>query len=105
VVPYGAFWDGRPEDSGFPARPGKRGPATGLGSWAGARSTAGLPALHDSEPGQVRKEAATAILCKCRGLGSPPFHRAGQGLPTVDRLPSSTPTPEVERGSVRRTKK
>jgi hypothetical protein len=36
-------------------------------------STAGRPALHGSEPGQVRKEAATAILCKCRGYGSPPF--------------------------------
>ncbi len=34
---------------------------------------AGLPALHSSEPGQVRKEAATAIFCKCRGSGSPPF--------------------------------
>ena len=33
---------------------------------------AGLPALHGSEPGQVRKEAATAIFCKCRGSGSPP---------------------------------
>jgi lipid A 3-O-deacylase len=33
---------------------------------------AGRPALHGSEPGQVRKEAATAILCKCRGFGSPP---------------------------------
>jgi len=37
------------------------------------RSTAGRPALHGREPGQVRKEAATAILCKCRGNGSPPF--------------------------------
>ncbi len=36
------------------------------------RSTAGRPALHGREPGQVRKEAATAILCKCRGNGSPP---------------------------------
>jgi len=35
---------------------------------------AGLPALHSSELGQVRKEAATTILCKCRGLGSPPFY-------------------------------
>jgi hypothetical protein len=34
---------------------------------------AGLPALHSSESGQVRKEAATAIFCKCRGSGSPPF--------------------------------
>src|SRR5712664_4976750 len=32
---------------------------------------AGLPALQSGEPGQVRKEAATAGLCKCRGLGSP----------------------------------
>ena len=29
--------------------------------------TAGLPALQGSEPGQVRKEAAKAIFCKCRG--------------------------------------
>src|SRR6185503_9804936 len=34
---------------------------------------AGRPALHGSESGQVRKEAATAILCKCRGSGSPPL--------------------------------
>src|SRR5688572_26987767 len=34
---------------------------------------AGPPALHGSESGQVRKEAAKAILCKCRGPGSPPF--------------------------------
>lgn len=33
---------------------------------------AGLPALQDGESGQVRKEAATAVFCKCRGLGSPP---------------------------------
>src|SRR4051795_7469486 len=32
---------------------------------------AGLPALQSGEPGQVRKEAATAGRCKCRGLGSP----------------------------------
>ena len=32
---------------------------------------AGLPALRCGESGQVRKEAATAICCKCRGLGSP----------------------------------
>src|SRR6185437_8068599 len=41
-------------------------------SRSSARSTAGRPALHGREPGQVRKEAATAILCKCRGNGSPP---------------------------------
>jgi hypothetical protein len=29
--------------------------------------------LHGGEPGQVRKEAAIAILCKCRGYGSPPL--------------------------------
>jgi len=34
---------------------------------------AGLPALQRSEPGQVRKEAATTTSCKCRGLGSPPL--------------------------------
>jgi len=28
---------------------------------------AGLPALQLGEPGQVRKEAATAKYCKCRG--------------------------------------
>jgi hydroxyacylglutathione hydrolase len=28
---------------------------------------AGLPALQDGESGQVRKEAATAVFCKCRG--------------------------------------
>ena len=28
---------------------------------------AGLPALQGGEPGQVRKEAATAIYCECRG--------------------------------------
>src|SRR5437762_10412420 len=33
---------------------------------------AGLPALQSGEPGQVRKEAATAGRCKCRGSGSPP---------------------------------
>jgi len=32
-----------------------------------ANELAGLPALQGSEPGQVRKEAATAIYCKCRG--------------------------------------
>ena len=32
---------------------------------------AGLPALQSGEPGQVRKEAATAGPCKCRGSGSP----------------------------------
>ncbi len=36
------------------------------------RSMAGRPALQRREPGQVRKEAATAIHCKCRGNGSPP---------------------------------
>src|SRR5438094_625904 len=32
---------------------------------------AGLPALQSGEPGQVRKEAATAGACRCRGSGSP----------------------------------
>src|ERR1043166_1983575 len=36
------------------------------------RTTAGRPALHGGEPGQVRKEAAIANLRKCRGYGSPP---------------------------------
>src|SRR5512138_2457372 len=39
--------------------------------FAAHRSTAGLPALQPGEPGQVRKEAATAGYCKCRGFGSP----------------------------------
>jgi hypothetical protein len=43
--------------------------------------------LHGREPGQVRKEAATAILCKCRGNGSPPPLRSSQrfrsGLDTL----------------------
>ena len=47
------------------------------------RSTAGRPALQRREPGQVRKEAATAINCKCRGNGSPPLcplaHERPQG--------------------------
>src|SRR5829696_8605947 len=34
-------------------------------------AAAGLPALQSGESGQVRKEAATAGLCKCRGQGSP----------------------------------
>src|SRR3954471_23875141 len=33
--------------------------------------SAGLPALQSGEPGQARKEAATAGSCKCRGSGSP----------------------------------
>src|SRR5258706_5370648 len=33
---------------------------------------AGRPALSGGEPGQVRKEAATATRDKCRGSGSPP---------------------------------
>src|SRR2546422_9938541 len=37
------------------------------------RTTAGRPALHGGEPGQVRKEAAIADLRKCRGYGSPPL--------------------------------
>src|SRR5574341_1290283 len=35
-------------------------------------AAAGLPALQSGEPGQVRKEAATAGRCECRGSGSPP---------------------------------
>ena len=30
-------------------------------------AAAGLPALQDGELGQVRKEAATAVYCECRG--------------------------------------
>ncbi len=33
----------------------------------GFNGLAGLPALRRSESGQVRKEAATADVCKCRG--------------------------------------
>src|SRR5260221_2636327 len=33
--------------------------------------SAALPALQSGEPGQVRKEVATAGPCKCRGSGSP----------------------------------
>src|SRR5262252_5598042 len=47
------------------------GAAGGAHGRSGIMLAAGLPALHGSEPGQVRKEAATAILCKCRGQGSP----------------------------------
>ena len=53
-------------------------PTDNSGKWAKSDATrviesvaAGLPALQDGESGQVRKEAATAIYCKCRGLGSP----------------------------------
>src|SRR3954467_10779120 len=35
---------------------------------------AGLPASQSGEPGQVRKEAATAGRCECRGQGSPPSY-------------------------------
>jgi hypothetical protein len=31
------------------------------------KELAGLPALQCGESGQVRKEAATATYCKCRG--------------------------------------
>jgi len=31
------------------------------------KELAGLPALQIGEPGQIRKEAATANYCKCRG--------------------------------------
>jgi len=34
---------------------------------------AGLPALHSSEPGQVRKEAATAISASAGGQARHPF--------------------------------
>src|ERR1035437_2980719 len=45
----------------------------GCGRAAMRKLMAGPPALHGSEPGQIRKEAAKAILCKCRGSGSPPI--------------------------------
>src|SRR3954465_1598037 len=53
---------GRPPPALFPRRRG----ANDL-QW----EPAGLPALQSGEPGQVRKEAATAGRCKCRGSGSP----------------------------------
>src|ERR671928_1748000 len=37
--------------------------------------SAGLPASQSGEPGQVRKEAATAGHCECRGSGSPSIHK------------------------------
>jgi len=42
------------------------------------RSTAGRPALQRRESGQVRKEAAIAENCKCRGNGSPPLALCSQ---------------------------
>ncbi|CAH1091063.1 hypothetical protein NTG1052_850004 [Candidatus Nitrotoga sp. 1052] len=39
------------------------------------KELAGLPALQGGEPGQVRKEAAITIYCKCRGQGSPPYSK------------------------------
>jgi hypothetical protein len=45
--------------------------------------------LHGGEPGQVRKEAAIAILCKCRGYGSPPPFLFSS-VPGVVALPPQT---------------
>src|SRR5262245_3571210 len=55
------------------------GAAGGAHGRSGIMLAAGLPALHGSEPGQVRKEAATAIFCKCRGQGSPPIDGSADG--------------------------
>ncbi len=41
------------------------------------KELAGLPALQGGEPGQIRKEAAITIYCKCRGQGSPPYSELG----------------------------
>ena len=90
---------------------GGRFPAIIRARTAGARSTAGRPALHGREPGQVRKEAATAILCKCRGNGSPPLcSRPRRGLESAltaarDRfgaVAESAPLRRLPRGPGRR---
>jgi len=48
--------------------PGQSSLNLGVARWRDTLSSlAGLPALHFGEPGQVRKEAATAKRCKCRG--------------------------------------
>ncbi len=47
---------------------------------------AGLPALQRGESGQVRKEAATATYCKCRGLGSPPNSGLARRAPRPGKL-------------------
>ena len=65
---------------------------------AAPESTAGRPALHGREPGQVRKEAATAILCKCRGNGS-----LGRRPSLRDELPG--PRPQVAAPHVRRARR
>ena len=62
---------------------------------------AGLPALQRGESGQVRKEAATATYCKCRGSGSPPY----SGLAPLRQAPAArtsldarSPNPGIECG-------
>ena len=83
-VDYNRELSGRPPPGGRPRRSwrdfGRSGGPTAsragynaLFARTAPRSTAGRPALQGREPGQVRKEAATAIHCKCRGNGSPPF--------------------------------
>src|SRR5512144_1852376 len=57
------------------------------------RSTAGRPALRRREPGQVRKEAATATHCKCRGNGSPPLPGLSRRTSRVAALAIERPTP------------
>ena len=63
---------------------------------------AGLPALQGSKPGQVRKEAATAIYCECRGSGSPPnLFTNSYSLPIIvksrslKRVPYSSPRAQM----------
>src|SRR5690606_253726 len=72
-----------------PPRAGNEGPSQAYLRFRNFTTTAGRPALHGSEPGQVRKEAATAILCKCRGYGSPPI--------TIRFSPASMPTMNLRR--------
>ena len=58
-------------------------------------ATAGRPASQRSESGQVRKEAATAIYCECRGSGSPPFEAVARRMSVSGRI-----VPTVTMGTV-----
>src|SRR5512144_3087341 len=57
------------------------------------RSAAGRPALQRRESGQVRKEAATATHCKCRGNGSPPLPGPSRRTSRAVALAIERPTP------------
>src|SRR5262245_41940735 len=74
------------------------GAAGGAHGRSGIMLAAGLPALHGSEPGQVRKEAATAIFCKCRGQGSPPVDRSPYGDACCPPQYSFPPVPGAGEG-------